>query len=100
MPTTIVVERIPLNKDQKSALELLFASPGYSLLREIINAQCVEQQVASMDAALYGADNELARNKADAHAKLAYGFNVTMDNLDDIQKKLEELATVKLEPRR
>lgn len=100
MPATIIPSRIPADADQRGLLANLFASPGLSLLKEVLGARCIESQVAAMNAALYLGDNETARKDFEVQRKQAELYSAVLDVLDDVGQKEDEWFTVKLEPRR
>jgi hypothetical protein len=100
MPSIIFVSQIPTDGDQKKLLTGLFASPGLSLLKEIVAAHCVKYQAQAINAELYEHDNEKAKDIAENQRAQARLYNQVLDVLDDLGNKEEEWFTVKLEPRR
>lgn len=99
MPVTIIVSPVPADATQRGILQTLFASPGYSLLKEMVAARCIEAQSSMANAALYP-NNENAVAKAEAMKIRAKDYATCLDILDAIGEKEEEWYTVKLEHRR
>jgi hypothetical protein len=100
MPSIIFVSQVPANGDQRKLLTGLFASPGLSLLKEIITSRCIKAQAEAMNAELYEGNNEKAEDIARTQRAQARLYNQVLDVLDDIGNKEDEWFTVKLEPRR
>ncbi len=99
MPETIIVTRLPADATQRTTLQSLFGSPGFSLLKEMVAARCIQSQVEAMNARLYPS-NEGAASAAVEEERMAAEYNRTLDILDDIAQKEDEWFTVKLEHRR
>jgi hypothetical protein len=99
MPATIVITRQPLDATQQGSLQKLFDSPAFSLLKEMVAAQCIEHQVAAMNAAIYP-ENEAAAETAQTEIAIAAQRSALLDLLDDLEKQGQEWWTVKLEVRR
>lgn len=99
MPVTITATRLPADATQKGNLQTLLAHPGYSLLKEIVAAHCINAQVDMANSALYP-DNQNAQAKALAMQDKAKNYAACLDILDEIGEKEEEWYTVKLEHRR
>lgn len=96
MPATIVVTRLPVVAAQHGLLQTLFASPSYSLLKEVVAAKCIEAQVNMANAALYP-NNDGANATASEMSRRASELAKCLDILDEIGEKEEEWYTVKIE---
>lgn len=96
MPATIICSRLPADATQRGDLEKLFGSPAFLFLKEMVASRCIEAQVESMNAGLYG-DNEAAVEKKAAALNRASDLNKILDLLDDLSGKEDEWFTVKLE---
>lgn len=90
--------KIQIEQAQQDQLRTLFASPGWTVLREVLSAHCVEAQAAFMDASMYATEN--ATVKADAERAKAMGYNMTLDVLDAVEGNMEEWYRITLEQRR
>lgn len=99
MPETIIFTPIPADATRQGILRDLFGSPGFSLLKEMVAAKCIEAQVEAMNARLYP-KNEEAAAKAEARERQAAEYSRCLDLLDDLAEKEQEWFTVKLEHRR
>ncbi len=100
MAVTVHVTKFPVDNSKRQLLEKLFASPEYSLLREIINSHCVNAQIAGMQALVYKDHNDRAKAELDTHTAQATAYSKTLDVLDEIGKSEQEWFTVTLEPSR
>ena len=95
---SIQSSRHVLETSQQEQLTALFSSPGWSVLRDVISAHCVEAQTNYLDASLY--DTESAGDKAASDMALARKFNTTLDVLDAIQRNSDQWFRITIEPRR
>ena len=100
MPATILTSQIPADGDQRKLLVKLFASPEFSLLKQVIAAHCIKAQAESLNVGLYENNNEKAEQEAKNQRLQAELYNRTLDVLDYIADTEENWFTVKLEPRR
>lgn len=98
MPATVIVTRQPVDATQQGSLRSLFSSAGFSLLKELVAAQCIDKQVEAMNRQLYPA-NPTAAEDAVEYAKAAVRFNNALDVLLDLEKN-DDWWTVKLESTR
>lgn len=96
MPATIIYARLPVDATQRGDLEKLFGSPAFLLLKELVAARCIVDQVDSMNAALYP-ESESAKEKQSVTQASAADWNKVLDRLDDLSKGEQEWFTVKLE---
>lgn len=92
---TLTATKIPVEPEQADKLRVLFATPAYGTLREILVGRCALAQVEFMNTSLYQNDNADTR-ALEARAK-AIGYNLVLDVLDDIQAKEQEWFRIKLE---
>lgn len=96
MPVTVIVTRQPVDATQQGYLRSLFASPGFSLLKELVAARCIEKQANSMNAQLYP-ENDKAAERAAGFAKEAVCFSDSLDVINDLEiEGPENWWTVKL----
>lgn len=93
----LLVVKTPIEPEQADQLKTLFASPGFSTLRDIITAQCMEQQAVFMNMTLY--ENENAENQALIAKLKAMEYNHALDVLDRLQQFEQEWFRIKLEQR-
>lgn len=96
MPATIFATRLPLIATQVGNLQTLFASPGLSLLKEMVAAKCIEAQIEMANAMLYP-NSESASVTAKEMARRAAEYGRCLDILDEIGEKEEEWYTIKIE---
>lgn len=96
MQATIIVSHLPVDATQRGHLQTLFASPGFSLLKEMVVARCIENQVKAMNARLYP-NNQSASEQAVEMEKRAASLTATLDLLDDLSSNMDEWRTIKLE---
>lgn len=99
MAEPIIFTRVPIVATQQDILRTALASSGFSILKEVISAKCIEAQVKSMNAHLYMV-NESAIREANEQSRMASKYNSFLDILDELQEKEEEWFTAKLEHRR
>lgn len=95
----ILFTRIPVLDTQLDALRTLLSSPGFSLLKEVVSAKCIEAQVDAMNARLYPS-HDVAQTEATEKERKAADFSKCLEILDDLQEKEQEWFTAKLEHRR
>jgi len=96
---TIVFGRILADVEQQKRLTELFSHPGFALLKEIIGAHAVEQQVRAMNSGLYSENNEIAKLDTDSAMKKASAYSQALDLLSDFESRPDEWFTAKLDPR-
>lgn len=94
----IETTRAYLDQAQEKELEKVFASIGFSTLREIIAAHCTEAIAAYASATLY--NTEVAIDVATGEKDKAIRYNAALEILDLIQQRKEEWYRVNIEPRR
>lgn len=99
MPETIFPTKVPADAIQRGHLQTLFSSPGFSLLKEMIAARCIEAQVEAMNMRLYP-KNPVAVGGADEKEFEARLLNGCLEYLDFFSGSDQEWHTVKLEHRR
>jgi len=90
--------RVPIEPSQTDQLRTLFASPGWTVLREVLSAHCVESQCAFLDASMY--NGETATGTAAIAKDVAVRFNTALDVLDVVQGNMDEWYRITLEQRR
>lgn len=98
--TTILVEKVPLNADKKALVATLFASEGYSLLREMIISRCIEAQIPAMQAQAYRDISDKAKDDAEVTLKVVRELSAALDLLDELQQKEDDWHLVNLKPSR
>lgn len=99
MAVTISPQQHRLEAARSDELRKLFESGPFILLREVIAANCVMAQLASMNALVYP-DNELAKTDMVTASQDAIKLNSFLDLLDDLVKTEEKWFTITLEPSR
>lgn len=99
MPETIILNSIPADAVQRANLEALFASPGFSLLKEIVSAHCIKAQTEHLKRAMYPNNDVNDQIGSDKLAEAVF-LNAMLDKLDEIEGKEQNWFTVKLEHRR
>ena len=99
MPSTIVTIREPLEEPRKEKIRRLMVSPEYLLLRDVVSAHCVTEQVNAMNGLLYPG-TERAVEAVGLHQERAAKYRSFLDILDDLEKKEEEWFTVRLDTTR
>lgn len=97
---TILIEKMPVTKEDAGQIQTTFASAGYLLLKEVIAAHCVDRQVQAMNVGLYDATNPAADAATKAAKAAAARYKSVLDVLDELEGKPDDWFKVKLEPRR
>jgi len=98
MADSIGVTPIALDATKRGALQSLFTSPGYLVLREVVAAQCAIRQVKSINAQMCPLNDALAE-LAQREKEIAQRYHVAMEVLDAIEKSEQQWVTVVLEQR-
>lgn len=97
---TIIATNLLVNPDQKGLLLKLFASPEFSLLKQLIISKAIVSQVESMNIALYEDTSETAKLMAESQRRRAAFLQAMLDELDTLSVKEEAWSFVALEHRR
>lgn len=95
MQEPIVSIRLPVAAPQAE----LFATPAYLLLKEVLSAHCVYNQVEAMNAELYAQRNKTALELSNIAKVQAARYADCLSILDELEQKPDEWFKIKLEPR-
>ena len=96
---TIIVTKVPVTSEQRGQLHTMFDGPAYSLLKQLLIARAIVNQVESMNTALYP-DNESAAGLSFAAKERAARLQSMLDELDYLEVNEHEWSLVELERRR
>lgn len=92
---TIIINRVGLTPPQRGDVLNCINSPGYSLIKNLLTARCITEQVEAMNIELY-ADNSDALHIAGQHREKATQLRRMLDELSDLEQKEQHWSLVDL----
>ena len=98
MPVTLIATRLPADATQRELLKVLFGSPGFQLLKEMVASHAVDSQIEAMNRAINPSESNNEIGSSAMQKAIQFGF--CRDLLDDIGTKDQMWFTVRVDQRK